>query len=305
MSMNYLTLLRTLTPLHVGTGQSVGAIDLPVARERTTTWPIVPGSSLKGVLRDAAMRRFINDSGRTDDQDGQKEAEKHVAPLFGQAGDDNSHAGAIAFSDMRLICMPVRSYSGTFAYVTCGLAVKRLSELMKLSGMNELDHVAFESTDLKKCKCPPGAAVRFKNTKVILEDLDLDVVDLEAAKATAFATAISANLGVKPEDIAKRLVCVESTMFTYLTNFATELVTHVSLDFATKSAKDKFLRQEEAVPTEAIFAGIATAQFGPMSKREEARNQFKTLIDGSLLQFGGKATTGMGLCRFVALGGSQ
>ena len=42
----------TRTPLHVGAGNSVGAIDSPVMRERHTRIPIIPGSSLKGVLAD-------------------------------------------------------------------------------------------------------------------------------------------------------------------------------------------------------------------------------------------------------------
>ncbi|MDD5698865.1 MAG: RAMP superfamily CRISPR-associated protein [Victivallaceae bacterium] len=42
----------TRTPLHVGAGNSVGAIDAPIMRERHTRIPIIPGSSLKGVLAD-------------------------------------------------------------------------------------------------------------------------------------------------------------------------------------------------------------------------------------------------------------
>ena len=45
--------LHALSPLHAGTGQGAGAIDLPVAREKATGLPYLPGSSLKGVLRDA------------------------------------------------------------------------------------------------------------------------------------------------------------------------------------------------------------------------------------------------------------
>lgn len=48
--------LFTRTPLHVGAGASVGAIDQPIIRERHTGFPILPGTSLKGVLRDTATR---------------------------------------------------------------------------------------------------------------------------------------------------------------------------------------------------------------------------------------------------------
>ncbi|MCX6865140.1 MAG: RAMP superfamily CRISPR-associated protein [Verrucomicrobia bacterium] len=52
----------TRTPLHVGAGASVGAIDQPVQRERHTGFPIIPGSSIKGVLRDAATQRSFDET---------------------------------------------------------------------------------------------------------------------------------------------------------------------------------------------------------------------------------------------------
>jgi CRISPR-associated protein Cmr4 len=36
------------TFIHPGTGQVISAIDLPVARERTTDYPFIPGSGKKG-----------------------------------------------------------------------------------------------------------------------------------------------------------------------------------------------------------------------------------------------------------------
>jgi CRISPR/Cas system CSM-associated protein Csm3 (group 7 of RAMP superfamily) len=49
--------VQALSPLHAGTGQTVDVIDLPIARERATQLPLVPGSTVKGVLRDEARRR--------------------------------------------------------------------------------------------------------------------------------------------------------------------------------------------------------------------------------------------------------
>jgi CRISPR-associated protein Cmr4 len=51
MKQNLLYLF-TRTPLHVGAGSAVGAIDQPIQRERHTGFPLIPGSSIKGVLRD-------------------------------------------------------------------------------------------------------------------------------------------------------------------------------------------------------------------------------------------------------------
>ena len=50
--------LHALSALHVGTGQGIGAVDLPIARSRATNLPLVPGSALKGVLRDEAKEKW-------------------------------------------------------------------------------------------------------------------------------------------------------------------------------------------------------------------------------------------------------
>ena len=44
--------LHAVTPVHVGSGRGIGYIDLPVAREKVTDWPYIPGSSIKGVMAD-------------------------------------------------------------------------------------------------------------------------------------------------------------------------------------------------------------------------------------------------------------
>ena len=54
MTTKLLTIF-TRTPLHVGAGSSVGAVDQPIFRERHTRFPVIPGSALKGVLADLFM----------------------------------------------------------------------------------------------------------------------------------------------------------------------------------------------------------------------------------------------------------
>ena len=46
-----LTFVHALSRLHAGIGQGAGVIDLPIAREKATRLPFLPGSSLKGALR--------------------------------------------------------------------------------------------------------------------------------------------------------------------------------------------------------------------------------------------------------------
>ena len=102
-----LVLIHTLSPLHAGTGQGVGVIDLPIAREKATGIPFLPGSSIKGVFRDACP----------DD--------KKVAIFGPETANASDHAGSAHFSDARLLLLPVRSLAGTFAWVTSPLLLRR------------------------------------------------------------------------------------------------------------------------------------------------------------------------------------
>src|SRR5438552_6026495 len=95
-----LTFVHVLSPLHAGTGQGVGVIDLPIAREKATGIPFLPGSSLKGTLRDLC----------TDTR-----CEKVFGPGTNNAAE---YASAVQFSDQRLLLLPIRSLAGTFAWVT-------------------------------------------------------------------------------------------------------------------------------------------------------------------------------------------
>ncbi|MCX7739384.1 MAG: RAMP superfamily CRISPR-associated protein, partial [Hydrogenothermaceae bacterium] len=47
---------KVVTPLHVGAGQGLSYVDLPIVREVHTQFPFVPGSSIKGAVRDYCLR---------------------------------------------------------------------------------------------------------------------------------------------------------------------------------------------------------------------------------------------------------
>lgn len=109
------------TFVHPGTGQNVGAIDLPVAREAATDYPFVAGSSLKGALRDAYEQK--DKAGASD--------------IFGpKVGDPEVElkAGNLLVSDARLLLLPVRSLSSAYRWVTCPHLLERLGRDLKRSG---------------------------------------------------------------------------------------------------------------------------------------------------------------------------
>lgn len=292
--MNRVSLIRTITPLHVGTGQAAGPVDLPIARERATGWPVIPGSSVKGVLRDAATTEHRL-QGKNLEQ-----AEAELKDIFGATptgSDDKGKAGALAVTDMRIVFFPVRSYAGTFAYVTCPLAITRLVELLAIAG-HQVPGVDPANLVIEEgCRVPKDSVLYAQSAgnvkKVLFEDLDLEATEDASGTLQALGEFLVEKFGTVRDNLVKRIALVNDTVFTFLTESATEIVTHVTLDFSTKTAKQGGLRSEESVPAEAIFAGLVT-----VPENEERAIEHVEKLKKLTVQFGGKASTGMGLCRF-------
>jgi len=100
-----LMFIHAQTGLHPGSGTALGAVDLPVQRERHTQWPLIPGSTLKGILRDAYRPKDRNGSARED----------WWAAFGPENSEPDKHAGALSLTDARILAFPVRSLKGVFA----------------------------------------------------------------------------------------------------------------------------------------------------------------------------------------------
>src|SRR5579864_2217593 len=105
-----LTFVHALSPLHAGIGQGAGVIDLPIAREKATGLPFLPGSSLKGTLRS-----LCNENDRN----------LIFGPETNGIPTDSNAASPAQFSDQRLLLLPVRSLAGTFAWVISPYVLRR------------------------------------------------------------------------------------------------------------------------------------------------------------------------------------
>ena len=57
------------TPLHAGSGDDLGIVDLPIQRERHTSFPKIEASSLKGALREAFEGKFDSKNAKFDKLD--------------------------------------------------------------------------------------------------------------------------------------------------------------------------------------------------------------------------------------------
>jgi len=288
-----LLFLHALTAMHPGAGTALGIVDLPVQRERHSGWPTIPGTSLKGVLKAEARTTGKLTNGE-------------LAALFGpDTNNADEHAGAIAFTDARLLAFPVRSLRGVFAWVTCPEALSRLRRDLVLTKLGKLPAV------------PPGGerAVVSKDSplcqqnSLVLEEFAFDNV-VEGADAVADWIAHNAfGDGDTSERLKKRLVIVNDNEFGHFVQHATEVTARIALNYETKTVREKALFYEEFLPAETVFYSVVLAEKSRRSKDGmEARNVLKMLVDLPLatIQIGAGETIGKGLCaiRFAVAEGA-
>src|SRR5437660_7788665 len=160
--------LHALSPTHAGIGRGVGYIDLPIDREKVTNWPVIRGSAFKGVWADYYG---ANEDKRKNDQ--------LLKVAFGYQPRDGTegNSGSLIPTDARLVCLPVRSFRGTFAWCTSSLALQMLHRTLGLAGLTGLPNVA-PAPDEWKVLIPegPGATALVEKGRVYLEDVDFDAV---------------------------------------------------------------------------------------------------------------------------------
>lgn len=272
--------LHALTPVHSGTGQTVAVVDLPIAREKATGWPIIPASSLKGVLRDAL-------------DNGQNKAWVDLA--FGKdvREEEQGEAGVFCFTDQRILCLAVRSYYGTFAYATCPLVLRRFVRDMRAMGAQPPLKTVPSVTDGMSALVANGSAL-VRGGKLYLEDLDLSAK--EDANTAEIAGALAESLfSEHPQAFTERFVIVSDEVFNFLCETAIEVVARVRLQDETKTVQSGALWYEEAVPAESLFSGAVLIADHYRKDATELWDNFKP----NLIQIGGNSTVGRGLCRVV------
>lgn len=307
--------LFTRTPLHVGAGSSVGAIDQPIIRERHTGFPVIPATSLKGTFADEWNERVKvkrkNDKGQEEEVEAiQRSADGKW--LFGETDANNAVAGALQFSEARLLAFPVRSAKGSFAWITCPLILRRakrdgvLSELSDLSAPSDEQALFLEKIKKGDKEEPSPIAL---DGKVVLEEYRFTRNgNLPTGLGDAFANLLKDN--GKPLDpvwaeVASRLVILSDGMMSFFAQNACEVAQHVRIDDDTGTAADRALFNQENVPSETLFYAVLHATDERTAgkakehrrKADAALEEFgKKVADRKVFQFGGDASTGLGWC---------
>ncbi len=257
------------TPVHVGAGNSVGAVDSPVQRERHTKIPIIPGSSLKGVLSD-----LWNNENFKRTTEGKA--------LFGE-DDQNAvaKAGSLMIGEARVLAFPVRSAKGMFAWITCPLALRRFQRETGAS---------FKVPSIEGENAQAFKTVILNNKVVVLEEY---VFASQGEPAAEIVHALESLVSNDPvwNGISEQLVIVSDEIFQHFCEHACEVVTRIKVDDETGVVAKGALFNLEKVPSETLFYTTIMASTGdPLAALK------KKLETEQMIQVGGDATTGLGFC---------
>jgi len=281
--------ILTRTPLHVGAGASVGAIDQPIQRERHTGLPIIPASTLKGVFAaewDDTLA--MNDNGK------RSRGKGDAAWLFGSDDSKRPHAGAVQFSEARVLAFPVRSAKGCFAWLTSPLVLNRFARDTGNTGL-----VQPEALSDEEVVCDEKADINLDG-KLVLEEYAFT----RKAGVSIQSLLIDAMAAIMPSDevwrtFPRRLAIVSDGMFAFFARNVCEVAQHIRIDDATGTVAKGALFNQENVPSETLFYSAVSffgGRDGSGKSPDQAASVFCEKVKGKAMQFGGDASTGLGFC---------
>jgi len=305
MQLHGILFMTAITPVHNGSGDSLGVVDREIMRERITGYPVVQASSIKGVLRDALEERHREPASRNTD----------IQALFGPPPHQAAkNAGAVSFGDAHVLAFPVRSVRGCWVWATSHLVLSRFSRLLKAAGISFacLDTITPElrgDTRFAKISRSGETGLKFKG-RLLLEEFPVPYSCWEPL--ATFSTSMAGLLAPDgcpayfTNGFEQRFVLLPDDKYAYFVKHATEVIPNIRIgDSGTTETGS--LRYSEYLPSETILYSLvsfnsdrAPAAGGQSAAREP--EQMMELFTDHLpptIQIGADETTGKGLVNLV------
>ena len=310
------------TSLHAGSGSDLGIVDLPIQREKHTDYPKIEASGIKGAIREIfstqpnlkALELGWN-IGSIDDANYKETVDLAFGP--DTTNQSNLHAGALGFTDARLLLFPVKSVSGVFGWITCPAVLERFKQDLSICQPS----ITFDFSLPKENQVPIGSELIVNDNKIVLEEYTFEVQITEDCES--LANWISENC--MPSDdvyeywrnkIKNSLVVLSNEDFRDFVTLSTEVIARIKIDQKTGTVQKGALWYEEYLPSDSILYSLALTtpifQENDNDKgvfqltdqeqtenRDESEKVMAFLEDGlpTVIQLGGNATIGKGIVR--------
>ena len=309
------------TPLHAGSGSDLGIVDLPIQREQHTDYPKIEASGLKGSIREIFEARAKSGHAR----------ECEVKLVFGPDEGD-LHAGALGFTDARLLLFPVKSVKGVFAWVTCPAVLERFTHDLSIC-QPDIGFVDLPAANTVLSKSDLIVKPDGDKKKIVLEEYTFTVKsddkcdDVGAWIANNVLPANVPSYDYWRDKVKKDLVVLSDDDFRDFVMLSTEVIARTRIDNTTGTVASGALWYEEYLPTDSILYSLAlttplflkiegnsdpekeedekekkgcfyvSQQQDKNQKEAEKVMQFFEKGLPSIIQIGGNATIGKGIVR--------
>jgi CRISPR-associated protein Cmr4 len=294
------------TALHAGVGSGLSSIDLPIQRERTTQYPMIQGSGIKGKLRSAAYTATEGEQASW--------SKDEVNIVFGPEKDGSEHAGALIAGDARILLFPVRSLTGVFAYTTSHDVLNRFMRDAN-RGRKSLDWTIPEAKEHTALVTGKSSVTAGK--AVVLEEFSFAEDKSVSNEVDNIAKWIASNALPQTEEykywrnkVQDSLVILPEDDFRDFVVNATEIITRVRINRGTKTVDTGALWTEEHLPTDTLLYVPIYATQARKIKKENGKEVPEMSADEILqkaatleqsqngyIQLGGDETVGRGIVR--------
>ena len=305
------------TSLHAGSGSDLGIVDLPIQREKHTGYPKIEASGIKGAIREVFrtqpnLQSLQNDWGITSVKGA--DYEEAINLTFGPdtANQSNLHAGALGFTDARLLLFPVKSVSEVFGWITCPAVLERFKHDLSICQPDITLNFSLPAENQV-----PTDDLIVSDNEIVLEEYTFEVQRTEECQS--LANWISENCMPSDnvydywrEKVQNSLVVLSNEDFRDFVTLSTEVIARIKINQDTGTVQKGALWYEEYLPSDSILYSLAL--FTPIfqednnkkgifkskhQNKEESERVMKFFEDGlpSIIQVGGNATIGKGIVR--------
>ena len=249
------------TPIHPGCGRSMGVVDLPVAREAATDYPVIAGSSLKGAMRDRAETLLGEES-------------DEVKQRFGRP----DQAGDLLVADARLLLLPVRSLTGAYRWITCPHLLERFRRDLARAGIAPSPPVP---------SLEAGTVITQGKGHLFLEERQFQIHQPPAPELVSSLETLLAHEESR-QRLGKQLAVLHDDDFAWFARYGLSIQARNVLENGTKKSGN--LWYEETLPPDTLMYTLVLA------RQDEAITALQTLFppDEAYLQVGGNETVGQG-----------
>lgn len=275
MFTNHLYIINSVTPMHVGSGDTnFGLIDKQIQRDAITGYPTIHSSSLKGALREYTIHKCDATSKTAEEKN------NFIANIFG----DSDNNGKIRFIDAHLLSVPFRSDEAPYYMCTSPKAIEQLIDLAAILGISLPN-----TEDLRKFTTTHIATALVRSGKPMIEEV-------QASSSNELNFDVLENL------IGAPAALVSDVMFDEMLKNLPVIARN-----ALENGESKNLWYEEVVPRKSkFFTAISVPTYldnNDSSKLINTFNQFREyLSDKDTIHIGANASIGYGMTTFKEIG---